>query len=223
MTTVRKSIGDATYDYATAHSQAPDEIAQALIDETRALGGVSRMQVAAEQSALLTQLVALTRARFAVEVGTFTGLSALAIARGLPPGGRLLCCDVSDEWTRIGRPYWERAGVADRIDLRIGPAAETLAALPAEEAIDFAFIDADKPNYRTYYELVLERVAPTGLICVDNVLWSGSVAKPPSEEDDENLTAIRAFNEHVLADPRVDVVMIYIGDGMSLIRPRAKS
>lgn len=221
MATARKSIGDATYDYATAHSKPADAIAQALIDETRALGRVSGMQISAEQAALLTQLTQLTRARFAVEVGTFTGLSALAIARGLAPGGRLLCCDVSEEWPQIGRPHWERAGVAERIDLRIAPALETLAALPSEPAIDLAFIDADKPSYGAYYEEVLKRLAPTGLLCVDNVLWGGSVARRPSPDDDENLKAIRAFNERVLADPRVDVVVLYIGDGMSLIRPRS--
>jgi caffeoyl-CoA O-methyltransferase len=153
--------------------------------------------------------------RTAVEVGTFTGYSALAIAKGLAPGGRLLCCDVSEEWTSIGRPFWEAAGVADRIDLRIAPALETLRALPLEPHIDLAFIDADKPNYGNYYEEILPRLSAHGVILVDNVLWSGAVVD--ADATDQNVLAIRAFNAMVAADPRVDAAMLPISDGLTFV------
>ena len=136
------------------------------------------MQVAPEQGAFLTLLTRLVGARRAIEVGTFTGYSSLCIARGLPAGGELLCCDVSEEWTAVARRFWEKAGVADKIELRIAPAAETLRALPAREDWDLAFIDADKPGYPVYYEEILRRLRPGGLILADNVLWMGRVADP---------------------------------------------
>jgi caffeoyl-CoA O-methyltransferase len=153
-----------------------------------------------------------------VEVGTFTGYSSLCIARGLAPGGRLICCDVSEEWTSIGRRHWEQAAVADRIDLRIAPAVETLRALPKEPSIDLAFIDADKSHYLDYYEEIVERVRPNGVVLVDNVLWSGRVLDQEAKDDDT--VAIRAFNDHVVADDRVDVVMLPIGDGLTLARKK---
>ena len=161
------------------------------------------------------------RPLFAVEVGTFTGYSSLAIARALPEGGRLLCCDVSEEWTTVARRHWEAAGVADRIDLVIGPAADTLAGLPAELRVDFAFIDADKGGYLDYYEALVPRLSPHGLIAVDNVLWSGRVVDPDAEDADT--VAIRAFNDHVAADPRVEAVMLSVGDGVTLIGQREEA
>jgi caffeoyl-CoA O-methyltransferase len=174
------------------------------------------MQIAPEQGVFMELLVRLCGARRAVEVGTFTGYSALCIARGLPDDGTLLACDVSDEWTSIGRRYWERAGVAKKIELRIGPAVETLRALPQEPRFDLAFIDADKPSYPAYYEEILRRLRPNGLILVDNVLWMGRVVDPSA--DDENTRAIRAFNDLVAADRRVDCVVLAVSDGLTLLR-----
>jgi caffeoyl-CoA O-methyltransferase len=151
-----------------------------------------------------------------VEVGTFTGYSALCLARGLEPGGRLLCCDVSEEWTAIAQAAWQAAGVDDRIDLHIAPALDTLKAQPSTPDIDLAFIDADKPNYRSYYNELVPRMRPGGLVVVDNVLWSGRVVDPSATDPDTE--AIRAFNEHVLADPRTDSVMLPIADGLTLAR-----
>src|SRR5262245_61199751 len=165
-------------DYLVAHGTPPDAVQEGLIEATAALGPVAGMQVAPEQGAFLTILTQALGVQSAVEVGTFTGYSALCIARGLGEGGRLLCCDVSDEWTAIGRPYWEKAGVADRIDLRIAPALATLNALPNEPQFDLAFIDADKPNYGNYFDALLPRMRANGVILVDNVLWSGNVINP---------------------------------------------
>ena len=166
----------------------------------------------------MTMLVQLLQPRFAVEVGTFTGYSALAVARALPPGGRLLCCDVSEEWTAIARSHWQRAGVADRIDLRIAPALDTLRGLPPDSLIDFAFIDADKANYINYYEELRRRLSPRGVILVDNVLWGGGVAV--AGQDDPTTEALRAFNAHVAADPRVQAAMLPVGDGLTVITHR---
>lgn len=216
-----KGIGltSELHAYLVAHGTPPDEVQTSLIERTAALGGVARMQVAPEQGAFMTMLVRLLQVRFAVEVGTFTGYSSLAVARGLAPGGRLLCCDVSEEWTRIAREHWERAGVADRIELRIAPALETLRELGDMPPVDFAFIDADKGNYIAYYEAILEHLAPRGVILVDNVLWGGAVADPAATGDD--VEAIRRFNDHVVADPRVDQVMLPIADGLTMITRRA--
>jgi caffeoyl-CoA O-methyltransferase len=164
----------------------------------------------------MTMLTRLVGATFAVEVGTFTGYSALCIARGLAPGGRLICCDVSEEWTAIGQRHWEQAGVADRIDLRIAPAIETLRSLPKERSVDLGFIDANKSGYLDYYEELVARLRPDGVLLVDNVLWSGRVID--SDASDDDTVAIRAFNDHLAADPRVDVVMLPIGDGLTFAR-----
>jgi caffeoyl-CoA O-methyltransferase len=195
----------------------PDEVLTELRAETEALGDVSMMQVGSDQGSLLTALTRLAAASSAVEVGTFTGYSSICIARGLQPGGRLLCCDVSEQYTAIARRAWERTGVADRIELRIAPALETLRALPPEATIDLAFIDADKPNYVNYYDELLPRVRPGGLILADNTLWSGRVADPPTADDAENLVAIRRFNDHVAADARVANYLLPIADGLTLI------
>lgn len=202
--------------YLVAHGAAPDEAQAALIAETEALGGISVMQISPEQGAFMTLFTRLIGARRAVEIGTFTGYSAACIARGLPPDGRLLCCDVSEEWTDIARRHWVAAGVAERIELRIGPALDTLAALADEPTFDLAFIDADKPAYPDYYEAVLRRLHPGGVILVDNVLWGGAVIDPAV--DDEHTNIIRAFNRMVADDPRVDSVILPVGDGLTIAR-----
>lgn len=206
------------HGYLVAHGTPPDAVQQSLIAETAALGGISMMQIAPEQGAFMTLLTRLIGARSAVEVGTFTGYSALCIARGLADGGRLVCCDVSEEWTSVGRRHWEQAGVADRIDLRIASAIDTLRALPQEQSIDLAFIDADKPNYLAYYEEIIARLRPNGVILVDNVLWSGNIVD--ADAADENTIALRAFNDAVAADDRVEASMIPLGDGLTLLRKR---
>ena len=191
---------------------------QALRAETAALpaGG---MQIGPDQGQLLGFLVKLLGVRRALEIGTFTGYSALAVARALPAEGKLICCDVSEEWTSIGRRYWREAGVAERIDLRIAPALDTLAALEAEgQRFDLAFIDADKENYDSYYEACLRLVRPGGLIAIDNVLWSGAVADP--DNDTPSTVALKALNAKIRADDRVDLCLLPIGDGVTLVRPR---
>ena len=204
-------------DYLVAHGTPPDPVQLALIEETAGLGAVAGMQIAPEQGAFLTVFTRLVGARRAIEIGTFTGYSAMCIARGLPDDGRLVCCDVSDEWTSIGRKAWEAAGVSDRIDLRIAPALETLAALPADAEFDLAFIDADKPNYANYFDALLPRMRKNGAILVDNVLWDGNVVK---DGGDENTLAIKAFNDKVAADDRVDTVMLPVADGLTICRKR---
>jgi caffeoyl-CoA O-methyltransferase len=207
------------HEYLVAHGTPPDDILRELTQATHdKAGGLAIMQVAPEQGSFMTLLTAAIGARRVIEVGTFTGYSALCIARALPDDGLLLCCDVSEEWTAVGRPFWERAGVADRIDLRIAPAIETLRALPSDADWDMAFIDADKPGYLDYYEEILTRLRPNGLILVDNVLWMGSVIDP--DKNDEQTQAIRKFNDHVAADPRVDRVMLSISDGLTIARKR---
>jgi len=212
------NLSPEIHGYLLDHSTPIDEIQQALIDETLELGGISIMQISPEQGSFMTMFTRLIGAQDAVEIGTFTGYSSLAIARGLPADGHLLCCDVSEEWTATARRYWERAGVSDRITLEIGPAAETLAALPEGEQFDLAFIDADKPGYIEYYEQIVQRLRPNGVILVDNVLFHGSVIDPDAH--DESAQGIRAFNDHVMADPRVECVMLAIGDGLTFIRRR---
>jgi caffeoyl-CoA O-methyltransferase len=214
-----KSLGlsPELHEYLVDHGTPPDAVLKELQEVTREkVGGMALMQVAPEQGSFLTLVTRLIGARSAVEVGTFTGYSALCIARGLPADGKLVCCDVSDEWTSIGRPYWEKAGVADRIDLRIAPALETLAALPEERSVDLAFIDADKTNYANYYDLLLPRMRPGGLLLVDNVLWGGSVIDASNQH--EQTQAIRSFNDKIAADERVEAVMLPISDGLTLIR-----
>ena len=217
MTGHRSFFLDKALDgYVQAHSPAVDDVQQSLIGATAALGPLARMQVAPDQAAFLAVLVAAVRPSFAVEVGTFTGFSSLAIARALPAGGRLLCCDVSTEWTDIARRHWAMAGVDDRIDLVVAPALETLRALPAEQHVDFAFLDADKTGYLAYYEELVPRLSPHALIAVDNVLWSGRVLDAGA--DDADTVALRAFNDHVIADDRVTSVLLSVGDGVNLIR-----
>jgi caffeoyl-CoA O-methyltransferase len=213
-----KSIGldEDLHAYLVAHSGRPDPLVAELVATTRAaLPAVAGLQIAPEQAPFLTFLTRMLHARHAVEIGTFTGLSALAIARGLAPGGRLVCCDISEEYTDVARTFWERAGVADRIDLRIGPALETLAAMPTEPHIDLAFIDAEKTEYPAYWAELVPRLRPGGVIAVDNVLAHGRVLDPG---DDKRAAAIVEFNDLVLADDRVESVMLPLGDGFTLAR-----
>ncbi len=205
------------HEYVVTHGATPDAVQQALIDETAELP-MAMMQISPEQGTFMTLITRLVGARQAIEVGTFTGYSALSIARGLPDDGHLLCCDVSEEWTAIGRRAWASAGVDDKIELRIAPAADTLRALPDEEYVDLAFIDADKPSYPVYYEELLRRLRPNGLIMVDNTLWGGAIID--ESVDDESTVALRAFNDMVAADERVDATILTLGDGLTMLRKR---
>jgi caffeoyl-CoA O-methyltransferase len=211
-------LDDALYGYvARHHTHHGDPLIEELRRETVAsTGGRHGMQVAEEQATLLGILAAACGARRPVEVGTFTGLSALAVARALPPGGRLTCCDVSAEWTAIARRYWERAGVADRIDLRVGPAADTLRTFPEGDTFDFAFIDADKPSYDSYYELLLPRLRRGSLILIDNALQHGRVVDP----QDDNARALVALNAKITADRRVESAIVTVSDGVLVCRKR---
>lgn len=215
-----KSLGVSpeVHRYLVEHGTPPDSVQRELIEETRKLGGISIMQVAPEQGAFLTLFARALGARRAIEVGTFTGYSSLCIARGLADGGKLVTCDVSDEWTAVARRYWEKAGVADRIELRLGPGADSLRALPADPVYDLGFIDADKGGYPLYYEEILKRLRPNGVILVDNVLWTGRVVDPDAQDD--MTKAIRSFNDKVASDPRVECVMVPISDGLTLLRKR---
>jgi caffeoyl-CoA O-methyltransferase len=209
------AMNGALADYVLAHRSPDDAVLEELRAETARLGDQAGMQISADQGTFLSLFVAAVGARRAIEVGTFTGYSALQVARALPPDGQLLACDVSEEFTGVARRYWERAGVAKRIELRIGPAAATLRALPPDPVFDFAFIDADKSNYHTYYEEVLRRLRPSGILAIDNTLWGGRVL---GEGGDEDTRAIRELNAFVARDPRVDAVMLAIGDGLMLAR-----
>jgi caffeoyl-CoA O-methyltransferase len=211
-------IDDGIVAYIAEHARPrPDAVLEELRAETEALGDVAVMQVSADQGALLTILTSLAAASFAVEVGTFTGYSSICIARGLPPDGRLLCCDVSEPYTAIAERAWQRAGLADRIELRLAPALETLQTLPAGATIDLAFIDADKANYVNYYEELLTRLRRGGLILADNTLWSGRVADTTAGDDADNLTAIRRFNDTVAADDRVASYILPVSDGLTVV------
>jgi predicted O-methyltransferase YrrM len=215
-----RSIGlsDALYDYLLSVSLREPEILAELRRETMAMSERS-MQIAPEQGQFMALLVRLTGARRILEIGTFTGYSALAMALALPPEGRIVACDVSEPWTQIARRYWQRAGVAQRIELRLAPALQTLDALIAEGgggSFDFAFIDADKSRYLDYYERSLVLLRPDGLIAVDNTLWGGSVADPA--KTDADTAAIRAFNVALHDDPRIELSLVPIGDGLTLAR-----
>jgi caffeoyl-CoA O-methyltransferase len=212
-----EQLSEALHEYVVAHSTQPDQLLLDLADETlQRFGPSAGMQIGPEQGRFMTILAQLTGARSAVEVGTFTGYSSICIARGLGDGGRLLCCDVSEEWTSIARKYWQRAGLADRIALRLGPAAQTLAALPEDTSFDLAFIDADKTGYVAYWDLIVPMVRPGGVILVDNTLSHGRVVE--IAEQDENVQGIRRFNGHAVADARVELVLLPIGDGLTLAR-----
>jgi caffeoyl-CoA O-methyltransferase len=206
------------YAYIVEHGARQDDVLQRLAAETEQLGDIAVMQIAPEQGAFMNLLVRAIGARRALELGTFTGYSAICIARGLSPDGKLVTCDLNGEWTAIARRYFEEAGVAGRIDLRLGPALETLRELPADEPFDFAFIDADKAEYPEYYEECLRLLRPGGLIMLDNVLRGGQVADP--EDDDPRTVATRDVNDRAIADDRVDVAMLAVADGITLALKR---
>jgi len=205
-------------DYVWRHTRESD-VARRLRDETAKLPEAG-MQIGPDQAAFLALLVRGIGARRCIEVGTFTGYSALAVACALPPHGRLVCCDISKQWTDIARRSWQEAGVADRVELRLAPALDTLRDLAANETgtYDFAFIDADKSHYGAYYEQCLTLLRPGGLITLDNMLWSGRVAD--ASQHDPDTDAIRDLNAKILADPRVDACLLTIGDGVMLARKR---
>ena len=212
-------LDDTLYQYLLDHS-VREHPAQAALREATRTHPHAMMQISPEQGQLMSLLVKLLGARRAIEVGVFTGYSALTVALALPEDGRLLACDISDEYTRIGKPFWEQAHVARKIDLQLGPAVTTLdARIRAGEAgqYDFAFIDADKSSYDAYYERCLTLVRTGGLIAIDNTLWSGKVAAP---SDDADTIALQALNIKLHGDDRVDLSMLPIGDGLTLARKR---
>lgn len=218
----RRSLAfdESLYAYLTDVGGREPDIGARLRRRTAEMSNAG-MQISPDQGNVLAFLVELLGATTVIEVGTFTGYSALRIAMALPPGGRILCCDVSDEFTRIGRPFWEEAGVAERIDLRLAPATETLQALVeagGAGTVDLIFIDADKTNYDAYYELALVLARPGGLILVDNVLWSGTVAD--ASDDRDSTRALRALNAKIHVDQRVSMAMLGIGDGLTMVRKR---
>jgi caffeoyl-CoA O-methyltransferase len=207
-------------DYVRAASEPVDEVVADLVAETTAMGerdpGVATLQIGPEQGRFMQLLTAALRVRRAVEIGTFTGLSALFVARGLAAGGSLTCLDRNEEWAAVARRYWARAGVADRIDLRIGDAHELLRQLPAEPAFDFAFLDADKTGYADYVEQLYPRLHENGVVLIDNTLRGGRVLQPQSEDD----RAVVALNAELAADPRWETVLLPLADGLTMLRKR---
>ena len=210
-------ISPAMSDYVMAHTEPPDEVMAALIAETAGMPDVN-MQIGPDQAALMTLLARSVNARRAIEIGTFTGLSALAVAVALPVDGSLLCCDINAEWTSIGRRYWERAGVSDRIELRIGPAAQTLGTLPEEPTYEFAFVDADKTGYAGYVAALYPRMKTNGLVLLDNTLRAGRVLRTAETSADDE--AVIALNDELIADSRWETVLLPIADGLTLLRKR---
>jgi caffeoyl-CoA O-methyltransferase len=221
------ALTPALHDYLVEHSGPPDDLLNRLAAETESETDRAIMQIAPEQGALMGLLCSGIGARRALELGTFTGYSAICVARALPEDGTLITCDVSDEWTRIARRYWEEAGLADRIDLRLAPALDTLGELAGGEPFDFAFIDADKTSYPEYWEVVVELLRPGGIAVVDNVLYGGEVAgalegddpmRPWAREEERNpsLAAILRTNETIAADERVESVMLGVADGITI-------
>ncbi|MBF2073049.1 MAG: class I SAM-dependent methyltransferase [Synechococcales cyanobacterium C42_A2020_086] len=213
-------IDDALYNYLLSISLRESEILQKLRQET-ATHPMSQMQIAPDQGQFMALLVQLMGAKKALEIGVFTGYSSLCVALALPPDGQLIACDVSEEYTAIARRYWQMAGVADKIDLRLAPALDTLDQLLAEgqaNQFDFAFIDADKSAYPQYYERTLQLVRPGGLIAIDNVLWSGRVADP--QVQDNRTEGIRAFNQRLYQDQRINLSVLPLADGLTLALKR---
>jgi predicted O-methyltransferase YrrM len=214
------NLTEEVYDYLLSVSLRESAILQQLREET-ASHKMASMQISPEQGQFMALLVKMLGAKRIIELGVFTGYSSLCMALALPADGKIIACDVSEEYTSIAKRYWQQAGVSDKIDLRLAPGLETLAALLADdeaETFDFVFIDAIKEEYKDYYEQALKLIHPGGVIGIDNVLWGGSVANP--EKHDEETVAIREFNEHVHNDERVDLSMIPIGDGLTLARKR---
>jgi caffeoyl-CoA O-methyltransferase len=214
------SLTESLYDYLLSVSLREPDLLRQLREET-AVRPEARMQIAPEQGQFMGLLARLMGARRCLEIGVFTGYSSLAVALALPEAGRIVACDVSEQWTAVARRYWAAAGVAHKIELRLAPALETLAQLRAAGetgTYDFAFIDADKESYLAYFECALDLLRPGGLIAVDNTLWSGRVADPGNAEADT--VALRHFNEHLHRDERIDLSLVPIGDGLTLARKR---
>jgi caffeoyl-CoA O-methyltransferase len=214
-----EQIGMHINAYLCAHSTPPDAILRELAHETAEwFPGERSLAIAPEQGTLMTILARLTGARSALEIGTFTGYSSICLARGLTDDGHLLCCDLSEEWTSVARKYWERAGLTDRIELRLGPALETVRSLPRDPQFDIAFIDAELTGYLGYWNEVVPRVRPGGAVLVGNTFSHGRVIDAGNES--EFVQAVRDFNDHAAADDRVEVIMLPIGDGLTLARKR---
>ncbi len=212
-------LSDSLYHYVCEHSsRAHDPLLERLRAETEALGEIAEMQISREQGSLISLLTATLGATAAIEVGTFTGYSAICAARGLAPGGKLICLDESAEWTAIARRYWAEAGLSDRIELRLGPAVPTIEALEPGLTFDFAFIDAEKTEYDRYYELLLPRVRPNGLMLFDNMLWGGRLGKGPV--DHPSGRAIDLLNRKLSRDPRIESVLLTVADGLHVCRKR---
>lgn len=211
-------ISDSLYEYLLNHSLREHDVLKALREETAKLD-MSIMQIAPEQGQFMQLLVSMIGAKRTIEVGVFTGYSALCTALALPDNGQVIACDVNEEWTDLAKSYWKQAGMIHKIDLRLAPAIETLQSLIDDnqsDTFDFAFIDADKTSYDQYYELCLKLIRPGGIIAIDNVLWGGSVADTKDQSDDTK--AIRDLNKKLVTDNRVDISMLPIADGLSLIR-----
>jgi caffeoyl-CoA O-methyltransferase len=218
MSRVSAFLPEDLHAYVVTHSTPEDETLRWLAERTAELGGVAQMQIPAEQGAFLQLLTSALGTRLAVEIGTFTGYSSVCIARGLPPGGRLVCFDTSEEWTAIAIEAWRRAGISDRVELRLGPAAEKLLTLDGDGPVDLAFLDADKTGYPAYLELLHPRLRQSGLLLVDNTFAMGRVVDPSADAPD--VLAIRAFNDAVVADPRWECVLLPVADGLTLLRKR---
>jgi caffeoyl-CoA O-methyltransferase len=215
MTLRSNFISPEVNSYLAGHSTGPDEVLRDLAAETaHRYPAHLKYQTAPEMGMLLTLLTRMSGARDALEIGTFTGYSAIAIARGLGPGGNLLTCDVNEEWVSVARKYWDRAGLGGRIEARLGPALGTLRSFPEDETWDLAFIDADKDNYPAYWDAVVRRMRSGGVILVDNVLWYGRVCDPA--DNDDSVQAVRALNDMAHADRRVELVIVPIGDGLTV-------
>jgi caffeoyl-CoA O-methyltransferase len=216
------ALTDELHAYLVEHGARQDEVLGRVQAETEAMGDISVMQIAPDQGAFMTVLAKLIGAGEAIELGTFTGYSAICIARGLEPGGRLVCCEISEEFAETAASNFEDAGVAGRVEIRIGPALDTLRALPERELFDLAFIDADKGNYPEYYELCLQRLRAGGVILLDNVLSAGRVLDVAALPEDQraNVEAISELNDRIRDDDRVDIAMVGIADGLTIARKR---
>ncbi len=213
MATGIEHVSPQILDYVISHSSPPDAVLAELREETaRRFPDWTVLQIGAEQGTFMTLLSQLIAPRRAVEVGTFTGYSSICLARGLAPGGSLLCCDVNADWTSLAREYWQKA-----IELRLGPAADTLRALPADAPLDLAFIDADKTGYARYWDEIVPRTRPGGIILVDNTFLHGRIF---DDDPDPDARAVKEFNEHALADDRVELAMLSVGDGLIFARKK---
>ena len=211
-------LSESVYNYMLAYSLRESPICRELRMHTE-LMTEGRMQISPEQGQFMAMLVSLLGVTKAIEIGTFTGYSALCVAQALPEDGILIACDISTEWTDIAQKHWKKAGIAHKVDLRVAPAIDTLATLSnQQDSFGFAFIDADKVNYLNYYEAIIPLLKPNGLLLIDNVLWSGAVADPNNTE--ESTKAIRTLNQHVYNDERVDISLLPVGDGLTLVRKK---